>query len=50
MDTTNSIPLDTTQDKITDNEKIDRSKISVTRYSFVSTVDTNKEYFTRREI
>ena len=31
-------------------EKIDKSKNSVTGYSFVFTVAANKEYFTQRKI
>ena len=42
--------MDTPQYKITNNETIDKSKISVTGYSFVSTVATNKEYFTQPKI
>ena len=42
-------PVKTPHNKITNNDTIDKSKIAVTGYPFVSTVSTNKEYFTRRE-
>ena len=42
--------METPKYDITDNEKIDKTKRSVTGYSFVSTVSANKEYFTQREI
>ena len=50
FDTTNASPVETPQDNITDSETIDKSKSSATSYSVVSTVATNKEYFTRRKI
>ena len=40
----------TPQDEIIDDYKTDKSKSSVTNYSFLSTVVTNKEYFSPREI
>ena len=42
--------MDMPKHKITNNETIDKYKISDTRYSFVSTVASNKEYFTQQEI
>ena len=42
FDIANAIPVDIHQDKITENKTIDRSKISFTSYSFVSTIYANK--------
>ena len=42
FDTANAIPVETPKDKITDNEKIDKPKRSVTGYSFFSTVSSNE--------
>ena len=49
FDTANASPVETPEDKITNNEKIDKSKSSVTGYLFVSTIDTNKEHFTQQK-
>ena len=45
FDTNDIGHAETTQDDITDDEKTDKPKISVTIYPFVSTVVSNKEYF-----
>ena len=50
FDTANDSPVEIPKYKITDNETIDKSKISVTGYSFVSNVASNKECFTQRKI
>ena len=42
--------METPKDNITDNKAIEKSKISVTGYSFVSTVATNKEYLPNEKL
>ena len=50
FDTTNASTMETPKDNITDNKAIEKSKISVTGYSFVSTVATNKEYLPNEKL
>ena len=42
FDVAKSIPMETPKYKITDNETIDKFKRSVTGYSFVSIISSNK--------
>ena len=50
FDNTNVRHMNTPHNRITEDEIINKSKISVTGYSFVFTVATNKYVFTQHEI